>query len=174
MTDHVLRRNPHKWHDVIVAWAAGAEILVRTWNILKDKWDDWCVLESGHCPMRTDIYVEYRIAPKNPDGHPWQKEKEAYLAGLAVEYRGKPEYDDVKGNNIWRRVDDWILAWAVNSDDCKLELWDRNWLEFRIVHELKEINLFVNRFGGIIKNPEKPNMQVILQDGQLREARVLN
>jgi hypothetical protein len=162
---------PHKWKEIISAWAAGEVIQQRILSYDEETWGPWTVLKDGHAPIRTDMYIEYRVEPKD-EPHKWQKEREAFLAGTRVEFRKR------NSGSIgihWHQVDSWLEC------DCRktgLPIWDREHLEFRIVPEsvVKQGWCYVTERGDVQVNgfSDKPNLKLTFVNGKLKEAEVLN
>jgi hypothetical protein len=160
---------PHKWKEIISAWAAGEVIQQREIGRCLadgDKWGPWTNIKDGHAPIRTDMYIEYRVQPK-VEPHRWQKEREAFLAGKRVEFHCLSLPD-------WFQVDSWLEC------DCRktgLPIWDREHLEFRIVPEsvVKQGWCYVTERGDVQVNgfSDKPNLKLTFEDGKLKEAEVL-
>jgi hypothetical protein len=116
----------HKWAEIIKAWADGATILYRECMtpLRGPEWGAWKVLPDDRAPMRTDMYIEYRVEPVKPP-HKWQHEKEAFLAGRPVEFR-------MVGQQLWHKVDGWVVDDCVKKQSPPIPIWDRDWLEFRL------------------------------------------
>jgi hypothetical protein len=165
---------PHKWKEIISAWAAGEVIQQRILSYDEETWGPWTVLKDGHAPIRTDMYIEYRVEPKD-EPHKWQKEREAFLAGTRVEFRKR------NSGSIgihWHQVDTWLEA------DCRrqgIPIWDREYLEFRIVpeqrtYQAKMVDAFDPQSGPYLMHHPgvPPNLKLTFVNGKLKEAEVLN
>jgi hypothetical protein len=118
---------PHRWAPVVKAWADGGEVHHRLWDERSDRlcWGPWRVTRTP--PIREDLNIEYRVRPE-VEPHQWQLEKEAFLAGKAVEFR-------MRGHNAqveWRRLDTWLVEDCVKRQTPPTPIWDRPWLEFRV------------------------------------------
>lgn len=138
----------HKNEAVIKAWAEGKVIHYRLWlsgmGECPAGWGGWRVL-TGVTPTRTDIGIEYRIAGE-PEPHKWQREREAFLAGEAVEFTDtSPE----TGGTKWHVLDKWLEAWCRSEPGGSQPIWDKE-LEFRIKHpvEYRYLKVWPDHWNG--------------------------
>lgn len=152
----------HKWRKEICAWAEGKRVLYRVQRS-NGVWSEWYTLSPEVARFDSSLTMELRIADE-PVPHKWQVQKEAYLAGLPVEFRGI-------GEEAWIRVDEWAVSTAIKDPSCKTPLWDRSWLEFRLMEgEQKTISVGVSPNGGLTNDA---NLRVTFIGKDLRMAEVL-
>lgn len=169
MTDH--NAKPHRWANVIIAWANGQPIQRRSQHG-GFTWSPWIVVDKGRCSFLDDLNVEYRIQPER-EPHKWQLEREAYLAGKTVQWRVIPEpTDDPELLELsWFKLDDHIEAMC-RKDSAGSSIWDRDWLEFRIAEEVVIRQLQIMPSGRAWYDG-KPNCCLTFRGGKLTNAEVL-
>ena len=156
---------PHKWCKEICAWAQGQKVLYRVQRS-NNTWSEWYSLNPEVARFDSSLTMELRIADE-PLPHKWQVQKEAYLAGLPVEFRGI-------GDDNWRQVDSWLISYAEKGDpSCPLALWDRPWLEFRLMQG-DQHSLYVSAAPKVLQFTEKDaNLKLTFVGNSLRASEVI-
>ncbi len=76
-------KKQHKWHKEIKAWADGAEIEVRQFDMRTLNWLDWKLITTNAPRWSTASDVEYRIKPQ-PELVPFDFSDAEQLIGKVV------------------------------------------------------------------------------------------
>lgn len=85
-------------------------------------WSPW-MQAPRNLQFVENLNREYRVAPEKACR--WQREREAFLSGKRVEFRGQ--------DTGWCRVDSWVEGYCrENRDGMNTPLFERDWLEFRV------------------------------------------
>lgn len=147
---------PHRHAAAIVAWATGKEVKYRR-HMASGAWTPWVKCQPNH-HFDDSISVEYQVVPEGKH-HKWQKEKEAWLAGIPVEFCNQNYQPDV-----------WHSLTAANG--CSQHTFDNAWLTFRIGPARTEKQVNVNR-AGYITSIGKANLKLVWVGDHLTQATVL-
>jgi hypothetical protein len=98
--------------------------------------------------------------------HKWQREREAFLAGKTVEFR------NCNGGQRWYKVDLVLETTSRAHKECG-PLWDRDWLEFRIVDDVKITNGYLSQNNYINNAQHGANLRLTWRGPKLVNAEVI-
>jgi hypothetical protein len=150
---------PHKYADVIKAWADGKQIQFKEFD-WKD-WKDWYPHyeyqeyenPTGYAPSFNPRYWEYRV---KPEPHRWQEVIDAYNSGKEIQYRTGYAWFD-----------------HPNKSESLAPRWDTSHIEYRIkpVVNVVDVHIDLNSYSLLIT--KDPNVRLSYLEGKLVDAEVI-
>jgi hypothetical protein len=152
---------PHKYADVIKAWADGEEIQFRAHEW---RWNTWSALtEYPEYGSRTGIVpsfgesLEWRVKPK----HKWLDVEKAHLAGEQIQFR---QEDGTEWGRQWHDVHPYY-------DVCNFTAPD---IEWRIKPKVTYGYFSCFDCGIYYSYEQEANLKVVYEDGKPVSAEIIN